>query len=833
MLSPIQKRFFSVFRSGYTLSGVVRKSRVSNFLNRQGHFFLPEMGWSQAQRFYLGLGQLFFEESFVTPSTFWFYPSKDLFLNSESENSSFSPWDSFYSSRWFGFSGANITEFKTVSELSLNESGYIASWLYQDDFYKNFFRHNVHAYKKSKIRGSSRELSERWRDLQLNLDTYSTLSWEDERLYKHKTHQASMIQSFVENVFVMKGFGFYDEENPPKMSWEQAYGELEEHKGPIPMTHRNYFDIEENQYADYQRGLVSEHRHHQLGFLNSQKSMDFLKRSVLLATDVERRISASSFQAIEYTQLDLIPRDRDALRHRHVSYLQFLFLWGQSISCFRNKVTSLFFLKSLVLLHTFRNTRTARLPVLSLQASSSVRVLSEAWLREAAQIFLVYRTQDRPNYLKRLFTHLVSRDFFRIASFCQKRNLRSLYSKNPRRWMRSWALFSFLLDSRSYTRWVYSLERSLLKKELLTSMNFLALSFSKTNFFYLQNFDEDFLGRFYWYVWFPSIFSLSQQLGLPYPKSTVEKVKLVCTPKPIFISYFSGSVSNKNVMRSSFRPSVQSAVFLPKEFRISKNRLARNNPFSYKTLVQELESRVHAQNSFARTWMWLSEIKHRFELLPETSALPLQISSVFHKFIAKDRFISVFAVAKRRLSVASYNQLVFRVKLVGQHRFTVNRISRDTFSFDLDDLRLYKSYKERADLLRTSLEPFRIYKKFLTSALIFKNVHRPWFFETKETADFCMHRCTFADDPNGWIFVKDSSYSVQKAHYTLFDFVPVTDSPILSNSTLPSPNPWFLTQKHFVHTQNKATRLRKLKQDLSYFKKYFTVYDTIKKFEHY
>ena len=96
-----------------------------------------------------------------------------------------------------------------------------------------------------------------------------------------------------------------------------------------------------------------------------------------------------------------------------------------------------------------------------------------------------------------------------------------------------------------------------------------------------------------------------------------------------------------------------------------------------------------------------------------------------------------------------------------------------------------------------------------------------------------MHRCTFADDPNGWIFVKDSGYSVQKAHYTLFDFIPVTDSPILSNSTLPSPNPWFLTQKHFVYTQNKATRLRKLKQDLSYFKKYFTVYDTIKKFEHY
>lgn len=835
MLAPIQKRFFSVFRSGYTLSGVVRKSRVSNFLNRQGHSFLPDTGWSQAQRFYLGMGQMFFEQSFRNPPVFWFYPSKDLFLDFQSEESAFSPWDSFYSSRWFGFSGANISEFKTISELSLNESSYIASWLYKDDFYKTLFRYNVDAYKKSKIRGSSRELSERWRDLQLNLDTYSTFSWEDERLYRHKTHQASMIQSFVENVFVMKGFGFYDEENPPKMSWDQAYGELEEHKGPIPMTHKNYFDIEEDQYLDYQKGLIFESRIHHLKLLDYQKSMDFLKRSILLATDVERRVSASSFQSIDYTPLELVSRDRNALRHGHIHYLQSVFLWGRIFFYSKQDNIGLFFLKVLILIHNFRNARAIKLPLLSVHSSSQIQTLSETWLREAAQIFLVYRTQNRPGYLKRLLTHLISRDVFRIASFSQKKILKSLYVKNPSRWMRSWALFSFLWDSRSYTRWIYSLEKSLLRKELLTSITFLALLFSRTGSFYAQDYDEDFLGRFYWYVWFPSIFSLSQQLGLPYPKSTVEKVRLVRSPKPIFVSYFSGASSSRTLLNSLLCPLVQSAVFLPKEIRISKNRLTRSNPFSYRTLVQELESRVHAQNSFARTWMWLSELRSRFDLLSFSGApsLPLQISSVFHKFIDKDRFVSVFAVTKRRFSVATYNQLVFRVKLVGQHRYTVVRTTADTFPFNLDDLWLYKTYKNREDLLRSSLYSFRIRGKFLASDLVLRNAHRPWFFETTEVSEFCSERFTFADDPNGWIFVKDFDYSVQKNNYILSDPVFLQEGLCSSKPSSTSLNPWFLTQKHFVHTQNKSTRLRKLKQDLSYFKKYFTVYDIIKKFEHY
>jgi hypothetical protein len=837
MLIVGRRRCFSVFRSGYTLSGVVRKSRISNFLNRKGHFLFPEMGWSQAHRFYLSMGQMFFEQSFSQRNkNIWFYPSKDLFSDSGVERSSFSPWDRFYTSRWFGFSGSNILEYKTFSELLLNEADYLAAWCHKDGFYRQLYRHNVDAYKKTKVRGASRDLTERWRDLQVNLDNYVMLSWEDERLYKHKTHQTSMIESFVENVFVMRGFGFYDEENPPRMTWEQAYGELEEHEGPIPRTHRNYFDIDENQYLAYQQGLVSEARRHQIEFPESMENLDFLKRSVALATDVERRVSAFSFQRIEYTPLELTSRDRLDLKTRHLHYVNSLLLWGNLVSYFKGPGVDLFLLKTLILLSTFRSSRAIRIPLLSLSGSTYVDVLSQSWLREAAQAFVAYKTYDRPHYLKRIVSHLLEKDMFKVASFCQKRILRSLYANNPQRWLRSWSTFSFLWDARSYARWLYSLEGSILRKELLTTMTLVSYLLHKNNSRTFDPFDQDLLGRFYWYMWFPSIFSLSKQLGLPYPKTTIEKIKLVRTPSTVLVSYFSGTSSKEDLDKSSLRPIIQRAVFLPKEIRISKNRLSRSNPFSYQMLVQELESRVHAQNPFVRTWFWLAELRSRFDnslKLANPQLLSSQLSFIFFKFIAKDRYIAAQSNIKRRAAVSSYNQLVFRIKLLGQHRFTVSRIVKDTFPFDLESVSLYRTYLGRKLLLDASLKHIQAQRRPTNSDLILRNLHRPWFFETDGSLDFCSNRVTFADDPSGWLFVPDPAYMKSRSVYTSQETLSLDSDVTKFNCLGRRLTPALLTQRHFVNTQNKSMRLRKLKQDLNYFKKYFSVYDTIKKFEHY
>jgi hypothetical protein len=836
MVSIYCKRNFSVFRSGYTLSVLVRKSRLSNFLNRRGHFSFPEMGWSQAHRFYLGMGQAFFEASFLDPKAcIWFYPSRDLFSDSDVERSSFSPWDRFYSSRWFGFSGANVLEHKTLSELLLSESDYLAAWCYKDDFYRLLYRHNVDAYKKTKAKGASRDLTERWRDFQLNLDKYVTLSWDDQRLYKHKTHQSSMIESFVENVFVMRGFGFYDEENPPRMTWEQAYGELEERKGPIPTTHRNYVELEDEQFLQYQQGLVSESHHYQVERTYSLQSLDFLNRSVALATDVERRISAFSFQRVEYTPLELCVRDRLDLKSRHTRYISSLLLWGSLPQYFSTSGVGFFLLKTLILLFSFRNANTLRIPTLSFSGSACIETLSQSWSRESALVFLSYKTYDRPNYLKRVFSHLISRDLFRIASFSQKKLLKTLYSNNPQKWLRAWSTFSFLWDSRSYTRWLYALERSLLRKELLTTMTFLSILSHKNNHAGFDVFNPDFLGRFYWYMWFPSIFSLSNQLGLPYPKTTIEKVQLVRSPVPVLISYFSGSSSKKRLDRSLLSPIIQRAVFLPKEIRISKNRLSRDNPFSYRTLVQELESRVHAQNPFTRTWFWLSELRTRFDDplgLQINPALSLKLASVFFGFISKDRYLAIRANIKRKNAVSTYNQLIFRIKLLGQHQSSVLRIIRDTFPIDLQAIGLFEIYTHRQLLLSASAKHLRNTRS-TSSDLILRNVHRPWFFETNIVSGFCHKHLTLADDPTGWVFVSEDVYVKKTSAYTSQEVIFLDKDMAKFNILNRSLDPLFLTQRHFVNTQNKSTRLRKLKQDLNYFKKYFTVYDTIKKFEHY
>lgn len=839
------RRLYSVFRSGYTLSNLVRRSKVSNFLNRLDHSDFPDMDWAQAYRFYLDAAQNLINSSYMrdTPKVFWFYPQRDLYKDSSTEISTFSPWDRFYSQRWAGFSGALVLQHQNPDDLVLTEMGYIAGWLYRDDFYKNLFQYNVWAYKKPRVRGASRELVERWRDLSLNLKTYTIRSWEDERIYRHKTYQTSMIESFVENVLVMRGFGFYDEENPPRLTWEQAYGELEPHSGPVPLNHTDHFDIESSQQPYYETGLVYESNQmdQQLGLTQ----LDLLKRTMNLVSDVERRISASTFHNIEYNKFVLFENDRTGLFARHFNYLQTLFLWQdlflkKRIGFVRKS------LKVLSLLYKFREARSVRIPKLQIKIARSVDILSETWLREAAQIFVCYKKHIRPGYLKRCVTNLLTRDIFRLAVFSQYRSLRSNYSLDSRKWSRSWSIHSALWDARAYTRWVFSIERALLQSNLLTSTSLVSLGLHEEHC-YTKDFIYETGDRFFWHFWFPILSLLSSQLGFPHPHHTAETLKFVLTPKTFIVLQTEASVLKPTVsLDNSPALTARSLFFLPKDLRISKSRLFREAPFQYPVLVKELETKVHAQRDFSRSWVWLSAFRDRYLMTSNHERNPfnlLQASITFFKLLSRERCEAVLVNCKRRSSVSLYNQLVLRVKLLNQHPFVIRQITKDTFNTGgfYQFRSLYKTYLHRHQFLTSSVKFLKDSVRGgsfndLSQKLINTNIHRPWMLDSEICilSEFLESRITLADDPFGWVFVKETQFLSYNDLDLRATKLTMQDASDVSNFTKPHVVPKNLllsVQNHSVYTQSKSDRVRKLKQDINYFKKYFSVYDAIKRFE--
>jgi hypothetical protein len=826
-------RCYSFFQTGYTLSALTRRSHVSNFLNEGGGDLFPALKFSEAYRLYAGFGQFVLENNFSSKIP-QFHPSKDLYKDSQVERSGFSPWQRFYANRWSGFSGVLIPHYRDLVDLVLDESTYFASWCYRGDFYSTLLDYNINAHKKSTLRGSSRLLAEKWRDVSLNISDYVVRGWEEERQYKHNTRRSMLIDSFIENVLVMKRVGLYNTANPPSMTWEQVYGTLEKSEEPVPLMLSDYTSIEDMPYNCYHKSLLSTQYIYKTQ--KDSRVVNFLSRAIRLVNDVERRISATTFNSIEFYRLDLHPGHKDLLFTAHFRYLQALFLWREVFfkklplrpTLFRKST------KTMSLLYRDRLSRAIRIPFLKVKTNPHLEVLAESWTREAIQNFLFYRKRLSTPYLKRMLINLINRDLFLMASFTQLFSLRGVYLSNTSKYIRSWSMHSIVWDSRSYTRWVASLNNSLIQSNLTTTLSLLTTSFQK-NSLREDSFISSNSLRLYWSFWLPIIIIFAERLGLPYPNVDLEGLRLVSRPGTLVISYFDGSFKSDYNSGGVFT-SLQSGFFLPKELRISKARLSRDRLFQYPVTIKELEGKVHAQGDFSRMWQWVSQAKERYEASDKTTPLhPVYLSILFSKLLFSDRKGSFLSNYSRRLLVASYNQIVLRIKLLGdEHRYVFRKLLTDTLSFSTTErqLNLYQDYLERGELLKYSVKQVsksRIQKDIHLATLTKINIHRPWIFSTSICVSTLPTALTFADDPNGWLFIKPLKskdrlkkqiYSSSYKPFSFRDFNKASYSNVGDTVNF-----------YQVFATNRCNRLKQLKQDINYFKKYFSVYDAIKKLE--